>query len=59
MDKKMEDTLAFFDGLAPAQGSGGVHAPGERLAATRERNLREGIPVTEETWKKITDAAQK
>ena len=58
MDKKVEDTLAFFDGLAPAQGSGGVHAPGERLAATRERNLREGIPVTEETWKKITDAAQ-
>lgn len=57
MDAQIERTVAFLNALPPKDGVHGVHAPGENLAATRARNLRDGIPVTEETWKKITDAA--
>ena len=58
MDAQIERTVAFLSALPPKDGVHGVHAPGENLAATRQRNLREGIPVTEETWQKITDAAK-
>lgn len=58
MDAQIERTVAFLAALPPKDGVHGVHAPGENLAATRARNLRDGIPVTEETWKKITDAAE-
>ena len=58
MDAQIERTVAFLSALPPKDGVHGVHAPGENLAATRQRNLREGIPVTEETWQKIMDAAK-
>ena len=58
MDAQIERTVAFLSALPPKDGVHGVHVPGENLAATRQRNLREGIPVTEETWQKITDAAK-
>ena len=58
MDAQIERTVSFLSALPPKDGVHGVHAPGENLAATRQRNLREGIPVTEETWQKITDAAK-
>ena len=58
MDAQIERTVAFLSALPSKDGVHGVHAPGENLAATRQRNLREGIPVTEETWQKITDAAK-
>ena len=61
MDKaeaQMEKTIAFLNGLEPKEGSRGVHAPGQNLEKTRKRNLENGIPVTEETWQKILDAAK-
>ncbi|MGN0773807.1 MAG: Ldh family oxidoreductase [Candidatus Ventricola sp.] len=61
MDKaeaQMEKTIAFLNGLEPKDGVHGVHAPGENLEKTRARNRERGIPVTEDTWKKITDAAK-
>ena len=51
---RMERTIDFLHGLK----SGNVHAPGERLGATRERHLKEGIPVEEETWEKILELAK-
>ena len=59
MDAQIERTIAFLNALPVRDGAHGVHAPGENLAATRQKNLRDGIPVTEETWKKITAAAEK
>ena len=57
-DAKMEETVAFLDGLQPREGMHGVHAPGKNLEKTRARNRENGIPVTEATWEKICSAAQ-
>ncbi len=57
-DEKMEKTIAFLNGLEPKEGMRGVHAPGQGLEKTRARNRENGIPVTEETWQKILDAAK-
>ena len=58
MDAQIERTVAFLNALEPRDGAHGVHAPGEGLGATRERNLREGIPVTEGTWERIVNSAK-
>ena len=61
MDKaeaQMEKTIAFLNSLEPKDGAHGVHAPGENLEKTRARNRERGIPVTEDTWQKIVDAAK-
>ena len=55
--EKTERTLAFLRSLEPVGEGGGVHAPGEGLPATRARNMKEGLPVTEGTWQKIEEAA--
>ena len=52
--ERMEKTLRFLHNLD----GDGVHAPGENLAAIREKNRREGLPVAEETWEKILSAAK-
>lgn len=57
-EEQMEKTIAFLNTLEPKEGSRGVHAPGQNLEKTRARNLENGIPVTEETWQKILDAAK-
>lgn len=57
-DAQIEETLAFLNGLTVDGKSAGVHAPGENLASVRERSMREGIPVTEETWAKILKAGE-
>lgn len=60
MDKaeaQMEKTIAFLNSLEPKDGVHGVHAPGENLERTRARNRERGIPVTEDTWQKIVNAA--
>ena len=61
MDKaeaQMERTIAFLNSLEPKDGVHGVHEPGENLEKTRARNRERGIPVTEDTWQKIVDAAK-
>ena len=61
MDKaeaQMEKTIAFLNSLEPKDGAHGVHAPGENLEKTRARNRERGIPVTEDTWQKIVNAAK-
>ncbi len=55
--EQMERTIDFLHALEPQEGMRGVHAPGEGLERTRRRNREQGIPVTEETWKRIVEAA--
>jgi len=57
-EEQMEKTIAFLNALEPKEGMSGVHAPGQNLEKTRARNLERGIPVTEETWQKILNAAK-
>lgn len=58
MEAQMEASIAFLNALEPRDGKHGVHAPGESLQRTRERGLKDGIPVTEETWEKILAAGR-
>jgi len=57
-DARLEETIAFLNGLEPRDGQSGVRAPGQNLEKTRARNREKGIPVTEATWEKILKAAQ-
>ena len=56
-DAQMEETIAFLNGLEPADGGSGVHAPGQNLEKVRGKHRKEGIPVAEATWEKICRAA--
>ncbi len=57
-EEQMEKSIAFLNALEPKDGVHGVHAPGENLKRTRARNMERGIPVTEDTWQKIENAAK-
>ena len=57
-DAQIEETVAYLAGIEPAEGGTGVHAPGQRLQQTRERHMREGIPVAEQTWERILKLAE-
>ena len=57
-EEQMEKTIEFLNALEPMPGMSPVRAPGQNLDKTRARNLERGIPVTEETWQKICDAAK-
>ena len=57
--RRMQESIDFLHTLEGEDGRKNVvHAPGEGLSATRERNMREGIPVTEETWARIEELAK-
>jgi 3-dehydro-L-gulonate 2-dehydrogenase len=49
--------VARADSTAPIDSSHPVTCPGERTAATRKRNLAEGVVVDEVIWKQVCDLA--
>jgi uncharacterized oxidoreductase len=55
----VSEFAAYVSTSAPAPGAGGVILPGALDAATRERRLREGIPVADETWRQIREAGRR
>ena len=57
--EKTEAAIRFLHDLPSEGGAGGVHAPGENLEKTRRQNREEGIPVTEITWQRILEAAER
>ena len=54
---KWDDRVAAADATAPDREGGHVTCPGERTAATRARNMAEGIVVDEQIWQQILDLA--
>ena len=54
---KWDDRVAAADATEPDREGGHVTCPGERTAATRARNLKEGIVVDEQIWQQIQDLA--
>lgn len=54
IEEKMQRTMEFLHALE----GDGVHAPGENLAQKRKEHAENGIPVAEETWKKILAAEE-
>jgi uncharacterized oxidoreductase len=55
----VDDLAAYVSSSAPAPGTDGVILPGALETATRDRRMREGIPVAEETWKQIREAGRR
>ena len=54
---KFDDRVAAADATTPEKEGGHVTCPGERTAATRARNLAEGIVVDEQVWQQCLDLA--
>ncbi len=54
---KWDDRVAAADATEPDHEGGHVTCPGERTAATRARNMREGIVVDEQIWAQIQQLA--
>ncbi len=54
----VERYLAFFKSARPIEPDGEVLHPGEPELIARKARLAEGIPISEETWTAITNAAR-
>lgn len=60
LTKKLMDELnSFIKAAALAPGHDEIYLPGELDFKTKEKRLREGIPVADETWLSIKEAAKK
>jgi len=58
--KKVMDTLSgYITSAHPAPGHEEVVMPGTYDFRMREKRLKEGIPIAEETWKQILEAGKK
>jgi 3-dehydro-L-gulonate 2-dehydrogenase len=56
-DKLLGEIIQYTHEVPPMHPGGNTYYPGERTRQTRERNLQEGIPVSEEVWHKIRKLA--
>lgn len=56
--KDVDRYLAFFKTAKPIEPGGEVLCPGEPELRTRKQRLAEGIPISDETWGRITQAAR-
>lgn len=52
-DKLIEEIIEFTQNVEPIIPGDKIYYPGERSAQTRARNLKEGVFVNENIWKKI------
>lgn len=56
--KDVDRYLEFFKTAKPIEPGGEVLCPGEPELRTRKQRLAEGIPISDETWGRITQAAK-
>lgn len=52
-------TLEVLKGLPSAEGTGEVHYPGERSAATEAQRSAQGVPVGAKVWADVSAAAER
>lgn len=52
-EKLLNDIINYTHDVAPMHPGDAVYYPGERTLQTRAKNLKEGIPVSEEMWEKV------
>ena len=50
--------VEFFKSAKPAQAGGEVLVPGEPERRSRRTRLKEGVPLSDETWRSILDTAK-
>jgi 3-dehydro-L-gulonate 2-dehydrogenase len=46
----IEEIIQYSKSGIPAESTGSVLYPGEKTLATRQKNMKEGIPVNEKIW---------
>ena len=56
-DRLLEEIIGYTKAVESMDPGGKVFYPGERTWLTRQRNLEEGIPVSEKIWNKIVSLA--
>ncbi len=54
-EKLLNEIIDYAHDVAPMQAGGKTYYPGEQTKQTRKRNLKNGIPVSEEVWKKVLE----
>jgi len=54
-EKLLNEIIDYTHNVEPMHPGDKTHYPGERTLQTRGRNLKEGIPVSEEVWKKVME----
>jgi len=52
-NRLLEEIIGYTKAVEPMDPGGKVFYPGERTWLTRQRNLEEGIPVSEKIWTKV------
>lgn len=57
IQEKLDDRVAAADATEPDREGGHVTCPGERTAATRARNLEQGVQVDETVWEQVQQLA--
>ncbi len=57
IQRKVDERVESADATTPIDPAHPVTSPGERTAAARERNLREGVPVDETIWAQVQELA--
>ncbi|MEQ8469843.1 MAG: 3-dehydro-L-gulonate 2-dehydrogenase [Marinoscillum sp.] len=52
-ERLLNEIIDYTQNVEPMQAGDKVYYPGERAKATKERNMKEGMPVSEEVWSEI------
>ena len=58
-EKLLEEIINYTHDVEPIHPGEQTYYPGERTLQTRARNLKEGIPVSEEVWQKVLGLLEK
>ena len=54
-EKLLEEIIDYTHNVEAMKPGDQTYYPGERTLATRQQNLKEGIPVSDEVWQKVLD----
>ena len=57
--KLLNEIIDYTHDVAPMNPGDRTYYPGERTVATRAKNLKDGIPVSEEVWKNVLALMEK
>jgi 3-dehydro-L-gulonate 2-dehydrogenase len=52
-EKLLDEIISYTHDAEPMSPGGSTYYPGERTLQTRNRNLKDGIPVSEEVWNEV------
>ena len=53
IESSLEQIISDYHRSVPIEGEKNVRYPGERIAVTREENMKNGIPVSSKVWQEI------